>query len=491
MAHSKRNTSRPVFTSHERAVARAAWGSSSARLGRDSFLPFASCWLCLEPAVDPVACLHGDIFCRECALSNILAQKREIKRAEKAREHEEREAREEQARREAEAQERAIRDFELTQQGLSIQKGTAASRTTTSATAEAVTVRGNGGSNGAKTRDTAVSPGSPPNHNSHGRSSNPRAGDKRKFSLDPDEVARIAEEERARARRALDDEKAATKPALPSFWSPAATNNSNGQQHEGKKRTKTQPVCPAAPEDKPHTYSLRTLVTIHFSEETPTTTGGAGSPESASGGNTQTKPPQRICPACNKALTNSSRATLAKPCGHVLCKNCVDQFMRPKKSAEEPVRCYVCEADLTEETASPTANSESGNNSKKKEGHHNKHKDKSDKERIRPGLVELRREGTGFSAGGMNEPWLLSGPSVGECSRLGGAGHCPMPSAHAAQGCPADDITPGPAPSGPNHEVVGGTEPSRFGARSWQTPQGKANPLIMNLPAASGNKCRV
>lgn len=104
-------------------MARVAWGTSSARLSRESFLPFASCWLCLEPAIDPVACAHGDIFCRECALTNILAQKKEIKRAEKAREHEEREAQEEKARRDAEAQERAIREFELTQAGLSIKSG--------------------------------------------------------------------------------------------------------------------------------------------------------------------------------------------------------------------------------------------------------------------------------------------------------------------------------------------------------------------------------
>lgn len=45
------------------------------------------------------------------------------------------------------------------------------------------------------------------------------------------------------------------------------------------------------------------------------------------------------------------------------------------------MRCYVCEADLTEKESA------------KKEG----------KEKIRPGLVELRREGTGFSAGGSNQ----------------------------------------------------------------------------------------
>jgi nitric oxide synthase-interacting protein len=167
-------------------MARAAWGTSTARLSRDSFLPFASCWLCYEPAIDPVTCANGDIFCRECALSNILAQKKEIKRAEKAREQEEREAQEEKARRDAEAQERAIREFELTQAGLSIKRSESANssgREKPEPVARETERLENGTENGAK------------------------RGEKRKFSLDPDEVARIATEERAKARKALDDEK--------------------------------------------------------------------------------------------------------------------------------------------------------------------------------------------------------------------------------------------------------------------------------------------
>ena len=177
-------------------MARAAWGSSTARLSRDSYLPFASCWLCLEPAIDPVACLQSDIFCRECVLNNILAQKKEIKRAEKAREHEDREAQEDKGRRDAEAQERAIREFELTQAGLSIKRvGSASSgrpRTETPAAREPSSEDGNNGhGNGAKT------------------------GEKRKFSLDPDEVSRIADEERAKARKAIDDEKVGYGSGMP------------------------------------------------------------------------------------------------------------------------------------------------------------------------------------------------------------------------------------------------------------------------------------
>lgn len=169
----KRNTSRPVFTSHERAMAKSSWSSSTARLSRDSFLPFGSCSLCLEAAVDPVACAQGDIFCRECALSNILAQKKEIRRAERAREHEAREAAELRARQDEEAQARAVKEFELVQAGFDV-----------------------------------------PGAGGPGESSEPvqtageaKKGGKRKFSLDEDEVVRHAENDRAKARKAIDDEK--------------------------------------------------------------------------------------------------------------------------------------------------------------------------------------------------------------------------------------------------------------------------------------------
>ncbi|KAK4639301.1 hypothetical protein QC761_707080 [Podospora bellae-mahoneyi] len=356
MAHSKRNTTRPIFTSHERTMARAAWGDSTARLGRDSFLPFASCWLCLEPAIDPVACTNGDLFCRECALSNILAQKKEIKRNEKAREQEDKEALEEQARADAEAEARAIREFELTQAGLSLKPAARAD--------------GRKSSTSTSTPIGKPPPEATPSESNGTPDPTAKTGEKRKFALDEDELARIASEERAKARKAIDSEKAA-KPTLPSFWSPFVTpsSNKNNTLHEVKRKTKTQPTCPSSSQDNPHYYSLHTLVTIHFTEET----------------DSSTKKTTRICPACKKGLTNSSKATLAKPCGHVLCKSCVDQFMKPSSSkSSEPVLCYVCEANLTEFKPSK----------KEKEG--------KEKEKVRPGLVELRREGTGFSAGGAN-----------------------------------------------------------------------------------------
>lgn len=116
-----------------------------------------------------------------------MAQKKEIKRAEKLREQEEREEAEEQARRDAEAQERAIREFEMTQAGLSIQRASGNEKQDiTVQRSDSTTASGNGD-------EKRIEEG--------------KRGEKRKFSLDGDEVARIADEERAKARRAIEDEK--------------------------------------------------------------------------------------------------------------------------------------------------------------------------------------------------------------------------------------------------------------------------------------------
>lgn len=315
-----------------------------------------------------MSCTHGDIFCRECALSNILAQKKEIKRLEKLKGQEDREARENQARLDAEAHERAVREFEMTQNGLDVCVKSASTSIPT------------------PTSDSRDGEGS-----SVADSGDRRGGvgvGKRKFEMDEDEVQRIAANDRAKARKAIDDEKAAL-PVLPSFWAPTITPSSNTRDtlHEVVKRTKTSPLCPASPEDKPHTYSLHALVTVHFAVEADDDDNGRSKP---------TEKAVRICPSCKKRLGNSSKAMLARPCGHVLCGGCVGKFMKPNKHHDDPhaqefaaLRCYVCEADLTDRR---------DENPKGK-----KKKDNKDKDKVRPGLVELRSEGTGYSAGGTNE----------------------------------------------------------------------------------------
>ena len=65
-----------------------------------------------------VACAsNGDLFCRECAVSDLLAQRQEIKRLEKEWEREKSEQQEAESQRDTEAKEQELKDFEATMAG--------------------------------------------------------------------------------------------------------------------------------------------------------------------------------------------------------------------------------------------------------------------------------------------------------------------------------------------------------------------------------------
>ncbi|GJC95497.1 nitric oxide synthase-interacting protein-like protein [Colletotrichum higginsianum] len=348
MAHSKRNTSRSVFTSYERDMAKAAWASTSARLSRDSFLPFGSCYLCLEIAREPVSCNHGDVFCRECAVANLLAQKKEIKRVERARDKAEQEILDAQARQDAEAQERAVKEFEKIQAGLDPSSSVTSLTPSGLASREDVTMG----------TDTNVPM---------------KQGTKRKFILDHDELEKIAKEDRAKAQKSIDEERA-SKEKLPSFWTPSQTPDAEAARKAAAattapKKIKLAPVCPASPDNSPHHYSLKSLITLNFKEEL----------------DPKTNSNRRICPSCVKTLGNASRPLLAEKCGHVICRSCAVKFMTTAKgddSSPQENACYVCDARLT-------AGRSDGKQKQRKQEF--------------VGLIELRSEGTGFSARGASK----------------------------------------------------------------------------------------
>ncbi|KAK4561639.1 hypothetical protein LTR86_004318 [Recurvomyces mirabilis] len=343
MSHSKSH-----FTAHERNEVANHWGSKSTRLTRDSFLPFGSCQLCLLPAREPVSCAgHGHLFCRECALSNILAQNKELKRLKKEAERRIAEDAEEKDLEDAESQVRALEEFERVQAGLSARSG------------------GRAGQRIVGRRDGKVTI----EQNVEGKSA------KRKFEVEEDELLRLAKEGGYKRQRPGD---AKDKSELPSFWVPSETP---GNKRADLKVIKQQPSCPAAAAEKPHDFTLKTLVTVNFSSD------------KAKGDETDDQPTSRSCPSCNKTLSNSTKAILAKPCGHVLCKTCSDKFQRPpEKSAhnaehDETVRCHVCQEDIT-----------AGRKMKRK-----KDGEVSEKEgKVERGLVELSSDGTGFASGGKN-----------------------------------------------------------------------------------------
>lgn len=138
------------------------------------------------PAQSPVSCSHGDIFCRECALSNILSQKQEIKRAEKNREKEEKDGDEDQMKLDDEAKQRAVAEFERIQMGLEAKTGKSGGSKIIGREAGKIVV------------EEDVIGG--------------KRGEKRKFELDEDELLRIAQDDRTKARKAIDDEKVSSHP---------------------------------------------------------------------------------------------------------------------------------------------------------------------------------------------------------------------------------------------------------------------------------------
>lgn len=279
-------------------------------------------------------------------MTNLLAQRKEIKRLEKLAERQKLEEVDAQERENELARLRAVQEFEAVQMGLEVKVG-----------AGSKVVGREDGKIWVEQHEAIGSKGT-----------------KRKFEIDEEELKRIASEERNKAKKTIEEERKAAKKELPSFWVPGETPETH---HKGIRKAKQNPTCPSSEPEHPHDLSLKTLTSVKFHEE-----------KSA-----ETSKTVSTCPSCQRALSNSTKAILAIPCGHVLCKPCVEKFLKPEHrhhrdahdEGPDPatIHCYVCDTDLT---TVPEA--------KEKEK-------KKDKEKgLKPGLVEIRSEGTGYASGG-------------------------------------------------------------------------------------------
>jgi nitric oxide synthase-interacting protein len=289
----------------------------------------------LLPARDPVSCpSHGHLFCRECAVNNLLAQNKELKRLKKEAERRRLEDDEERVLEDAEKKARDLDDFERVQAG----------------------IRGKGA---ASTQN--------------GVESSPK-GVKRKLENE-DDSSRQAGDQGNKAKRRQSEQNGSNEES--SFWIPSKIPDNKKADF---KAIKHHPTCPAAAADRPHDFTLKRLVTVNFTDDKPSDANASTSDS-----------PSRTCPSCNKALSNSTKAILAKPCGHVLCKPCSDKFQQPPAQSahdgngDQTIRCYVCSEDITP-----------GRKRKVKR------KDSEKGESVELGMVEISSEGTGFAGGGKN-----------------------------------------------------------------------------------------
>eukprot|EP00164_Ancoracysta_twista_P007170 GFYU01010143.1.p1 GENE.GFYU01010143.1~~GFYU01010143.1.p1 ORF type:complete len:292 (-),score=69.24 GFYU01010143.1:75-950(-) len=114
--HGNNATDRSFFSYHEKK--KMKMGSITERVGADSLKNFDACCLCLHTVRDPVTCLKGHLFCKECVFENLMAQKQEINRRERKYEiyMKEKKAEEDEAR--AEQQRQQLEDFERTDLGV-------------------------------------------------------------------------------------------------------------------------------------------------------------------------------------------------------------------------------------------------------------------------------------------------------------------------------------------------------------------------------------
>ncbi|EWC46972.1 hypothetical protein DRE_03734 [Drechslerella stenobrocha 248] len=369
------NSSSSWFTSYERSLLKTDYGTQRQRLTRDHSKPLDYCGLCLQRARDPVCCAsHGDVFCRECAVANLLSQRQEIKRLQKEIERRHADEQAERARLESEAVQRGIKEFENLQMGLEQQQRKLKRKADDDDDKDNNRNDSNPDSVPPSTSISTAGETSPKRARTTTSSSS--------FTLDESELLRIARSDRTRLKSSIEAEKsAAAAPKLPSFWIPSLTP-SLSTPSVSSKPPKLQPVCPGSDPSHLHNYSLKALVTVHFAEDDK---------DSDRHGDRA-----RICPNCKKVLSNETKAVVAKPCGHVLCKPCVKKFILAPvhddphaalAGAPAPTRCTVCDTDLSD--PAPPSTTDGKKASKKKD------RDK-DKDAIKPGLVQISSDGTGF-----------------------------------------------------------------------------------------------
>ncbi|BEI86433.1 hypothetical protein CcaverHIS002_0607200 [Cutaneotrichosporon cavernicola] len=318
-SHAKNTTTQANLSYYERLKLKQS--TAARRLGQESFKPLDACNLCLSRATDPVACGTAHIFCRECALSDLLQQKASIE-AQKSqlRAWEDDDAQKRRDARDA-ARARVLADFE----------------------------RGMGlaGGRGAKVSSSAT------------------AAVGEKFRLDEDAIESVALEAEERATAAIEAEAGeARKAKIAAFWLPA---NAPSAPLGPLKQVKLQTLCHVGGEGKAHPISLKGLLPVILKYppggKLPTCPSCQRDLSNASGAVllTSREPASSLAGKeengdgpRKKARREKKEKLASAVCGHVVCKTCADTVVRPAG------RCCVCEAKVGTEDMLPLGSEGTG-----------------------------------------------------------------------------------------------------------------------------------
>ncbi|KAJ4477747.1 hypothetical protein C8J55DRAFT_536456 [Lentinula edodes] len=297
--HSKNNTASSIFSYAE--YKKLDYGTKKQRLGNESMRRFDACALCLNRAREPLACNEGHLFCKECVYTDLLTQKKDIKRQKEKLETMRREIEEEKAKAKLAARERVLKEFEKGQLGLGSHNASAISSGTS-----IISDKDEDGAN----------------------SSNPL---KRKFNFSSSTVESLAlEAEEAALRQIEVEQREALKAQLPDFWLPSLTPTYTGkgdaESVKSLEDVKLQTTCRGG--NPKHALTMKSLIPVKFTFET------------SSKPNSKDSDQQAICPSCKKVLSNNTLIFLSKPCAHVTCKTCTDTLVKPAK------QCVVCDTAL-------------------------------------------------------------------------------------------------------------------------------------------------
>eukprot|EP01111_Echinosteliopsis_oligospora_P011728 TRINITY_DN3930_c0_g1_i1.p1 TRINITY_DN3930_c0_g1~~TRINITY_DN3930_c0_g1_i1.p1 ORF type:complete len:314 (-),score=83.46 TRINITY_DN3930_c0_g1_i1:290-1231(-) len=268
--HAKNNTASAVFTYYERSLLK--YGTQKQRLGRDSMKHFDDCCLCLQPVCDPLSCLKGHLFCKECIYENLLAQKKDMKRNLKLYAAQQIDQKEKFAIEEAEKKVAEIAAFGKSECGI-LPDNQPVFRPKLDEDAEA---------------------DKPP----------PPSMSKQLVAYDPNKPPTMIANQGDADKEKLQ---------LNSFWVPSLTPSAAPQLME-------KPVKETYCVEGNHPVRLKKLIKVKFTIISQIEKSDKNNVANA----------KYCCPVCRKTLTDAPKAVLLKTCGHVMCLGCCEKFRDEK-----------------------------------------------------------------------------------------------------------------------------------------------------------------